>query len=52
MTSGYVNLNHQNLGSDGAKAVALGLVVSKLTLQVKLFYIESKHSVVWWSLNS
>ncbi|XP_048736283.2 leucine-rich repeat-containing protein 74B-like isoform X2 [Ostrea edulis] len=27
MTSGYVNLNHQNLGSDGAKAVALGLVL-------------------------
>lgn len=28
LTSGVVNLNHQNLGPDGARAVALGLVVN------------------------
>ena len=28
LSSGVVKLNHQNLGPDGAKAVALGLVVN------------------------
>lgn len=32
LSSGVVKLNHQNLGPDGAKAVALGLVVNSYLL--------------------
>ncbi|XP_061173123.1 leucine-rich repeat-containing protein 74A-like [Saccostrea echinata] len=44
MTTGIVNLNHQNLGPDGAKAVALGLVLCETVSELHMSGNNIGHS--------